>query len=323
MIISKTPFRISFVGGGTDIQDYYKLDYGAVVSSTINKYLYITVNKRFDDDIRISYSKTEIVKSVDEIQHDLCRECLKTVGIYQGIEITSISDIPSGTGLASSSVYTVGLLNALYSYVGQQKSARELADIACDIEINKLGHPIGKQDQYAVAFGGLNYFRFNKDESVDIENIKLSVRDLNIMKNKLMLFYTGINRSANNILVDQKCNISNRIDALNNIKYLADNLKYELQNNGFNIKFGKSIQEGWKYKRELSNKISNDSLESLCSTILDSGAVGCKILGAGGGGFILVYSDEEFQDNIRQKTNLKEIDFRFTDIGSRIVYFGE
>lgn len=323
MIISKTPFRISFVGGGTDIQDYYKLDYGSVVSSTINKYLYITVNKRFDDDIRISYSKTEIVKSVDEIQHDLCRECLKTVGIYQGIEITSISDIPSGTGLASSSVYTVGLLNALYSYVGQQKSARELADIACDIEINKLGHPIGKQDQYAVAFGGLNYFRFNKDESIDIENIKLSIRDSNIMKNKLMLFYTGINRSANNILVDQKCNISNRIDALNNIKYLADNLKYELQNNGFNIKFGKSIREGWKYKRELSNKISNDSLESLCSTILDSGAVGCKILGAGGGGFILVYSDEEFQDNIRQKTNLKEIDFRFTDIGSRIVYFGE
>jgi len=323
MIISKTPFRISFVGGGTDIQDYYKLDYGSVVSSTINKYLYITVNKRFDDDIRISYSKTEIVKSVDEIQHDLCRECLKTVGIYQGIEITSISDIPSGTGLASSSVYTVGLLNALYSYVGQQKSAKELADIACDIEINKLGHPIGKQDQYAVAFGGLNYFRFNKDESIDIENIKLSIRDSNIMKNKLMLFYTGINRSANNILVDQKCNISNRIDALNNIKYLADNLKYELQHNGFNIKFGKSIREGWKYKRELSNKISNDSLESLCNTILDSGAVGCKILGAGGGGFILVYSDEEFQDNIRQKTNLKEIDFRFTDIGSRIVYFGE
>ena len=323
MIISKTPFRISFVGGGTDIQDYYKLDYGAVVSSTINKYLYITVNKRFDDDIRISYSKTEIVKSVDEIQHDLCRECLKTVGIYQGIEITSISDIPSGTGLASSSVYTVGLLNALYSYVGQQKSAKELADIACDIEINKLGHPIGKQDQYAVSFGGLNYFRFNKDESVDIENIRLSVRDLNIMKNKLMLFYTGINRSANDILVDQKCNISNRINALNNIKCLADSLKYELQHNGFNVKFGKSIREGWKYKRELSNKISNDSLESLCSTILDSGAVGCKILGAGCGGFILVYSDEEFQDNIRQKTNLKEIDFRFTDIGSRIVYFGE
>lgn len=320
MIISRTPFRVSFAGGGTDINDYYQNRYGAVVSTTINKYLYITVNKRFDDDIRVSYSKTEIVNSIDNIQHELCKECLKTVGITKGIEITSISDIPSGTGLGSSSVYTVGLLNALYSYIGEQKSAKELAEIACDVEINKLNHPIGKQDQYAVAFGGLNYFKFNIDGSVEYEKINLSFRDQSEMGHKLMMFYTGIDRDANGILNDQKNEYDNKIEILNNIRDLADNLKNELIYKGFNSNFGNILYKGWKNKKLLSNKISNDKIDSLCNASLAAGALGCKILGAGGGGFILIYCDEQFQDNVRQILQLKEIDLRFSEYGSRIVY---
>ena len=320
MIISRTPFRVSFAGGGTDIYDYYKNGYGAVVSTTINKYLYITVNKRFDDDIRVSYSKTEIVGNVDDLQHELCKECLKTVGITKGIEITSISDIPSGTGLGSSSVYTVGLLNALYSYIGEQKSAKELAKIACNVEIDKLNHPIGKQDQYAVAFGGLNYFKFNNDETVDQEKIKLSFSDLKKINNKLMLFYTGIDRNANKILEDQKVKLPNKIEILNDIRDLADKLKGDLQNNGFNDSFGNILHKGWKRKKVISDKISNDNIDSLYNSALDAGALGGKLLGAGGGGFILLYCNEDQQDSVRKILRLKEIDFNLTEYGSRIVY---
>ncbi|MGE1065486.1 GHMP kinases N terminal domain-containing protein [Megasphaera paucivorans] len=169
MIITQTPFRISFVGGGTDLEAYYKTNYGAVVSTAINKSIYITINKRFDDTIRLSYSKTEIVDHVDDLQHDIAKACLKMTGVERGVEITSIADVPAGTGLGSSSSFTVGLLNALYTYIGEQKSAQELAELACRVEIDILKHPIGKQDQFAAAYGGMNYFRFNSDGSVERE----------------------------------------------------------------------------------------------------------------------------------------------------------
>ena len=204
MIITKTPFRISFVGGGTDIIDYYKVDYGAVISATINKYMYITVNKRFDDSIRVSYSKTEIVDDVDELRHEIVKECLKLVGIKKGIEITSISDIPAGTGLGSSSSFTVGLINALFSYTGDHLSAKQMAELACKVEIDILKHPIGKQDQYAAAYGGINFFQFNKDETVFEEKIKFIDEDYKKMNRKLMMFWTGISRSADKILEKQK-----------------------------------------------------------------------------------------------------------------------
>ena len=203
MIITRTPLRISFTGGGTDLPAYYENGYGAVVSTAINKFVYITVNKRFDNTIRLSYSKTEIVNNVNELQHDIAKACLNMVGITGGVEITSIADIPSGTGLGSSSSFTVGLLNALYTYVGEHLSADELAKKACEIEIDILHHPIGKQDQYAAAVGGINYFSFERYGVVKREKINLSDADIQLMNQKLMMFYTGIRRSADNILEKQ------------------------------------------------------------------------------------------------------------------------
>lgn len=204
MIITRTPLRISFCGGGTDLSAYYKKDGGAVISSAIDKYIYVTVNKKFDDSVRVSYSMTEIVDDPQDLKHDIVRECLKMTGITGGIEITTIADIPAGTGLGSSSSFTIGLLNALYSYLGITLSARELAEKACEIEIRKLKHPIGKQDQYAAAFGGLNFFNFNKDGTVDRTPVTLSERDKRKMDRKLMMFYTGVTRKADNILKEQR-----------------------------------------------------------------------------------------------------------------------
>ena len=215
VIITKTPLRISFTGGGTDLPAYYKQGYGAVVSAAINKYVYITMNKRFDDTIRISYSKTEIVDSLKEIQHDIAKACMQMAGVEKGVEITSISDIPAGTGLGSSSSFTVGLLNALYSYCGERLSAYELAEKACQIEIDILGHPIGKQDQYAASFGGINYFTFERNGDVNREKIDVSEDDKRLMDSKLMMFYTGISRSADGILAKQSAETSEKLDVLN------------------------------------------------------------------------------------------------------------
>lgn len=250
MIITKTPLRISFTGGGTDLPAYYKQGYGAVVSAAINKYVYITMNKRFDDTIRISYSKTEIVDSLKEIQHDIAKACMQMAGVEKGVEITSISDIPAGTGLGSSSSFTVGLLNALYSYCGERLSAYELAEKACQIEIDILGHPIGKQDQYAASFGGINYFTFERNGDVNREKIDVSEDDKRLMDSKLMMFYTGISRSADGILAKQSAETSEKLDVLNYMRNQANDMKCLLNEEGFNIKFAEMLHDGWQ-KRSL------------------------------------------------------------------------
>ena len=321
MIITKTPFRISFVGGGTDLEEYYKTGYGAVVSAAINKYMYITVNKRFDDSIRVSYTKTEIVDSVDEIQHELVRECMKMVGITKGIEITSISDIPAGTGLASSSCFTVGLLNALYTYVGDRLSAHELAEKACEIEIDRLGHPIGKQDQYAASYGALNYFQFNKDNTVDRRRISMPDFEFKKMDRKLMMFYTGISRNADTVLCDQKKETSNKLAVLDEMRDQAGVMEQMLKEEGFNRKFGEMLNEGWMRKRTISSKITSSEIDVIYQKALDAGAVGGKLLGAGGGGFLLIYCDEEKQEAVQKTVGLKQLDFRISPYGSRVVYF--
>jgi D-glycero-alpha-D-manno-heptose-7-phosphate kinase len=323
MIITRTPFRISFVGGGTDIESYYKNGYGAVVNATIDKYMYITVNKRFDDSIRISYSKTEIVDNVDEIQHEIVREALKLVGITKGIEITSISDIPSGTGLGSSSSFTVGLLNALYTYIGDQKSAHEIAELACKLEIDILKHPIGKQDQFAAAYGGLNYFKFNADGSVDYKPIKLSDDDYVKLNEKLSMWYTGINRSADDILIQQNDNIENKINVLNFMRDQANSVYQKLNNLGFFDDFGLVLHEGWIKKKTLTESISNSILDYQYNIALKNGAQGGKILGAGGGGFFLFYSEIDKISKIKLALKLNEMHFRITNHGSRVVYFSE
>lgn len=214
MIITKTPLRISLFGGGTDLKEYYKTGHGSVLNMSIDKYIYIIVNPKFDNSIRVSYSKTENVNRIEDLQHPIVKECLQMVGITGGIEIISIADIPAGTGLGSSSCFTVGLLNALYTYTGRTLSSEELAKKACEIEINILKNPIGKQDQYACACGGINYFRFNQDETVNRERICLNPKDLQKLNRKLMMFYTGNTRSANTILTNQKANTKSKLDIL-------------------------------------------------------------------------------------------------------------
>ena len=321
MIITKTPFRISFVGGGTDIIDYYKVDYGAVISATINKYMYITVNKRFDDSIRVSYSKTEIVDDVDELRHEIVKECLKLVGIKKGIEITSISDIPAGTGLGSSSSFTVGLINALFSYTGDHLSAKQMAELACKVEIDILKHPIGKQDQYAAAYGGINFFQFNKDETVFEEKIKFTDEDYKKMNRKLMMFWTGISRSADKILEKQKKNTKVKIENLNFMRNQVYELRNIIKTEGFTKKFGEMLHEAWLKNKEITNGISSNQIDQKYELARQAGAVGGKILGAGGGGFLLLYCDEENQSKVRKAIGLKEMNFRIEKYGSRVVYF--
>ncbi|MBL4934676.1 GHMP kinase [Clostridium sp. YIM B02515] len=323
MIITRTPFRISFAGGGTDLASYYKTGYGAVVSTTIDKYMYITINKRFDDSIRVSYSKTEIVDNLDELQHDIVKAALRMVGISKGIEITSISDIPAGTGLGSSSSFTVGLLNALYMYIGKQCSAHELAQKACYLEIDMLKHPIGKQDQFAAAYGGTNYFRFNADGSVTYKPINLSLKDLEAMNSKLSMWYTGISRSADSILNQQNNDTLKKLDVLDFMRNQADDLAENLNKHGFTESLAKVLHEGWIKKKSITKSISNNNIDNLYEIALLNGAKGGKILGAGGGGFLLLYCDAEKHDNLSAALGLTKMPFKITCHGSRVVYFSE
>lgn len=321
MIITKTPLRISFTGGGTDLPAYYKTGYGAVVSAGINKYVYITINKRFDDTIRISYSKTEIVDDLKEIQHDIAKACMQMTGVEKGVEITSISDIPAGTGLGSSSSFTVGLLNALYTYCGERLSAHELAEKACQIEIDILKHPIGKQDQYAAAYGGVNYFSFGQDGEVRREKIGISEQDKQLMDRKLMMFYTGIRRSADGILAKQSVATSKKLDVLNYMRDQANTMKELLKSEGFNNKFAIMLDEAWQKKKTVTDGISNFEIDEYYKAAINAGALGGKLLGAGGGGFILLYCNEDKQEAVRKAIGLRELDFRIARYGSRVVYF--
>ena len=321
MIITRTPLRVSFTGGGTDMADYYRINGGAVVSMAIDKYIYITVNKKFDNAIRVSYSNTEIVKEVSELHHELVREALRLAGIGGGIEVTSIADIPSGTGLGSSSSFTVGVLNALFTYTGSRLSARELAELACKIEIDILGHPIGKQDQYAAAYGGINYFRFLSDDTVSANRIGLSAEDMVKLRRKLMMFYTGITRSADAVLSEQKQNIGKKIEVLNEMKRQAADMYHTLSTAGFDRSFGEALHQGWERKKTLAGGICNPDIERLYNAAMEAGAVGGKLLGAGGGGFLLFYCDEENQSRVRKAVGLRQVEIQPDMYGSRVVYF--
>jgi D-glycero-alpha-D-manno-heptose-7-phosphate kinase len=323
MIITRTPFRISFVGGGTDLKEFYQNEPGAVVNTAIKNYMYITVNKRFDDTIRVSYSKTEIVSRVDEIQHPIVREAMKLVGIDGGIEIVSIADIPSGTGLGSSSSFTVGLLNALYAYKGRLRSAEELASDACRIEIDILGEPIGKQDQYIAAYGGLNYIQFNQDNSVCVSPLIITNRVKESLEKRLLMYYVGNSRNARNILSEQKENTMKE-DKFQNLKKMRD-LTLEIRAcllNGFSpIDFGQILHEGWLLKRELAGGISDTFIDSCYDRALEAGALGGKLLGAGGGGFLLIYCLPERQTAVKQVlNNLRAFKVSLEPEGSKIIY---
>ena len=280
------------------------------------------MNKKFDKTLRVSYSKTENVNRAEELQHDIVRECMKMVGIEGGIEITSIADIPAGTGLGSSSSFTVGLLNALYTYVGQTLSAQDLAERACEIEMDRLGNPIGKQDQFAAAFGGQNYFKFNMDGTVTRSKVNLGDPDIRTMNRKLIMFYTGTTRSANGILDEQQKSSVKKAETLGFMKHQAEEMYKTLSSEGFNKKFGAILHKGWMKKKTLVSSISSSQIDETYERALAAGAMGGKLLGAGGGGFLLFYCDEEKQPAVRKAVGLKEVDFRLSRYGSRVVYFG-
>lgn len=327
MIISRTPLRISFAGGGSDLAAFYRQEPGAVLSTAINKYIYINVNKKFDEQIRASYSITEIVDSVDQLKHELIREALNMVKPQCGIEITSISDIPSqGTGLGSSSTYTVGLLNSLYAHIGQHVGAKRLAQGACEIEIERCKKPIGKQDQYIAAFGGLQYIRFNSDESVFVDPVICSPETKNKLQQSLLMLYTGITRSADTILQEQSQNTVHQDDkraSLRKMTHLAGELRDALVDNDLDG-FGEILHEGWMEKKKLAGGISNPKIDAWYETARKQGAIGGKILGAGGGGFLLLYAHpENFPDIMRALPELKPVQIRFEPQGSKIIYVEE
>ena len=323
MIISRTPFRISFLGGGTDFRGFYKQETGLVVSTTIDKYMYITVNKRHDDTIRLAYLKMEIVDCLEDIRHPLIREAMRLTGISKGVEITSMADIPSrGTGLGSSSSFTVGLLNALNAYKGQHCSAERLAADACRIEIEILGEPIGKQDQYIAAYGGLQQIQFNPDETTFVDPIVCSQETKARLQRRLVLFFTGMTRESRTILGDQKRKVSKNKEVLSRLRDLAKDMAVALKKNKLND-VGALLHEGWLCKQSLADGISNEILNGYYSKAMKAGALGGKILGAGGGGFILLYCPPKRRTKVIEAlSDLKLTPFSFEPQGSKIIYIG-
>lgn len=321
MILTRTPFRMSFMGGGSDLKEFYSKNPGCVISTTINKYMYIFVHPFFDDQIQIKYSKTELVSDIKDIQHPIVKEVLKVFNI-NGIDINSIADIPAGTGLGSSSAYTVGILNALYNYVDQQKSKDELARKACEIEIDTLKEPIGKQDQYATSYGGLNMIQFLSDGQVKVTPIEIENTIYKKLENNLLLFYTGKVRSASYVLYDQKKSLLSEKDKFDSLVQMTNLVKEAITclKKSNTEKFGKILNENWHIKKTLSDKISNPDIDEIYSLAIKAGALGGKLLGAGGGGFLLFYCPLKKQEKLRLALrNLKEVDFSFDNTGSTTI----
>ena len=324
MIISRTPLRMSFVGGGSDLPSFYRQYGGAVVSTAINKFVYITVNEKFDHRVRVSYSKTEEANTVAEIQHPLVREAMGLLGLAGGLEITSIADIPSkGSGLGSSSAFTVGLLHALHAYSGRYASAEQLAREACTIELGHCGEPIGKQDQFAAAYGGFNFIQFNQDDSVSVEPILCRRETLAQLQENILVFYTGLSRSASAILKHQQEAVTAspaKQKTLQRMVQLAHDLKAALQQNNVSA-FGEIIHEGWELKRGLTGEISNAEIDAWYAAARQAGAIGGKLLGAGSGGFLMFYAPrEKHEDIVAALKELRQIPVRFEPQGSRIIF---
>ena len=325
MIISRTPLRISFAGGGSDLPSYYLKHGGAVLSTTIDKYIYIAVHRYFSSNQSLlKYSKTELVNNNDEIQHPLFRECMKLVNVT-GLDISSMADVPAGTGLGSSSAFAVSLLNVLHAYKHEAVSAEYLASTACDIEINRLGDPIGKQDQYAAAYGGLNFIRFNYDGSVNVEKVVMDPAVKAQLERNLILLYTGTKHSASAILQEQGKEMQ-RLDkqqVMHKMVEMAYELKDVLEHNQIDD-FGRILNEGWLLKRSLANSISNPLVDTLYNSGIEAGALGGKLLGAGGAEFVLFYCPEEKQAAFREKMSAyTEMPFKFENYGSKIIYMNE
>ena len=321
MIISQTPYRVSFAGGGTDLPAFYRKEFGAVLSTTIDQHIYVTIHRRFEPTIRVSYSRTETASTLEEVQHELVREAMRRVEIDEPLEITTIGDVPAGTGMGSSSSLTVGLLAALYGYRHRVVSPRLLAEQACRIEIEVLGKPIGRQDQYAAAFGGVNYIRFNPDETVDVEPVPCRAEALRELEQRILLVYTGQTRDANAILQQQSHATAGRMDVLRAMRDLADRMRHALAGEGDLDQFAELLHEGWELKRSLGCGISTGHVDEWYEAARRAGAAGGKLLGAGGGGFLLLVAPPWRHRAIREALGRpRELPFRFAQHGSRNIF---
>jgi len=324
VIISRTPFRVSFAGGGTDLRAFYGEEPGAVTSVTIDRYMYITVNRRFDDTLRVSYSRTEIVDDFEKLHHPIVRECLRLTGLTSGLEITSVADMPAGTGVGSSSSFTVGLLHALYAFGGTYASPERLAREACAVEIEILGEPIGKQDQYAAAYGGLQHLRFLPDESVQVDPVICRPETFRELQGSLLFFYTGTVRSASKILSEQRRNTAAKRVHLREMQRQAEKVRDVLHEGTGLERIGALLHEGWMLKQQLAGGISSPAIDGYYQEARRAGALGGKILGAGGGGFLMLYVEPRHQAQVTAAlTDLRPIPIGFEREGSKIIFVGD
>jgi D-glycero-alpha-D-manno-heptose-7-phosphate kinase len=320
MIIVQTPLRISLFGGGTDFPDYFRSEGGYVLSSAIDKYIYVIIKERFDDQIRVSYTKTEIVNQVNDIGHELIREALKMTGIKKGVEILTMGDIPAGTGLGSSSTVTVGALHAFHTYRGQTISMEKLAREACKIEVDILKKPIGYQDQFIASYGGLRFLEFRQDGSVGHEEVEIDSEILIQLSHRLMLVYSGQTRESETILSEQKNNVHNNLTALSKLKEITCEARSALTEGRFDV-IGDLLHESWQLKKSLATGISNGELEEIYQIARKAGALGGKVTGAGGGGFLMLYCRPDKKEKVRSAlSHLKEMPFCLEPKGSRVIF---
>lgn len=323
MIICRAPLRMSFVGGGSDLPSYFKKKGGAVLSTSINKYVYVTVNKKFDNNIRLSYSITENVNNVEQIKHPIVRNTLKFLGITNGIEITSVSDIPSlGSGLGSSSSFTIALVQALYAFKGKSISKEKLAKLSSHIEINLCGEKIGYQDQFAASYGGLNLIEFKKDDTILVNPINCKTETIEIIENSIILFYTGRTRKASSILKEQSENMKNSLksEMMEKMVSLAYDMKNQLQKNNIEF-FGELLNENWKLKKQMTNHIADSQIDEWYDKGITAGALGGKLLGAGNGGFMMFFAPQEKHKKIiHAMKDLRRVPFSFDKKGSEILF---
>lgn len=321
MIITQTPIRISLAGGGTDFPEFFRREEGCVLSSAIDKYVFVIIKARFDDKIRVGYTRTEMVDRVDEVQHELVREALRLTGITKGVEISTMADIPAqGSGLGSSSAVTVGLLNAMYVYTRRMQTAETLAREACRIEIDILGKPIGIQDQYIAAYGGLRFLRFHTDGSVTVEELDLDPDVKRRLNQNLLLFWTGIQRNASDILAEQKAQMDDHMPYLREVKALALEARACLLAGEID-ELGRILHRNWELKKQFASKITNPQIDDMYATALRAGALGGKIAGAGGGGFLLLYCPRERQADVRAALHgFRELPFHLESDGTKVIF---
>ncbi len=325
MIIARSPLRISLGGGGTDLPSYYLEHEGFLIAAAIDKYVYVTINRPFNEGIYLKYSEIEHVKTVDEVSHNIIREALKFENLNTPqMEISSIADLPSGTGLGSSGSFTTALLKALYAYRHRHINPEELAELACAIEIDRLKEPIGKQDQYIASVGGITCFAFHKDNSVTFAPLKISRETFHKLEDNLLLFFTGFSRSASEILKDQHIKSQkNDVDMLNNLHFVKEigYLSKDALESGNTDKFGELMHQHWEHKKKRSGGMSNQDIDAWYETALKNGAIGGKVVGAGGGGFLMFMAHDAAKlRSAMTKAGLQEVRFKFDFEGAKVIH---